>query len=162
MRCLFALVSDTSNAHLLVGELAPIDDDVIVERDRAVTHRYIVVPLRGALATALRIGPRREQEIPRKTTRPSMMTAGIGTIESDRVPASLRIKPPAEMGDDMTVHVLRMRAIAVEPRVHELGVETAPDTADEAVTNLEADLVLHVAAIGQDDNVARLEYDRAI
>ena len=41
------------DAHLLVGEPPPIDDDVIVERDRAVTHWHIVMPLGGALAAAL-------------------------------------------------------------------------------------------------------------
>ena len=37
-----------------------------------------------------------------------------------------------------------------------------PSIANEAVANVEPDLVLHVAAIGQHDDVAGLEHDRAI
>src|SRR5580704_1160035 len=90
---------NTGNAHLFISELAPVDDDVVIERDGTVPHRHIVVSLGRALAAALGIGPGREQEIAGKAARTSMMSFGIGTVECDGVPASLRIEPPAEMGD---------------------------------------------------------------
>ncbi len=60
----------------------------------------------------------------------------------------------------MAIHVLGVCAVAVEPVAHELGVEAALDAADETVAHVETDLVLYVAAIGQDDDVAGLKDDR--
>src|SRR5215468_3198832 len=102
---------DARDAHLLVGEPAPVDNDIIVERDSAVTHWNIVVPFGGALAAALRIGPGRKQEIAGEAARSGMMAFGISTVESDCVPPSLRIQSPAEMRDGEAVHVFRMGAI---------------------------------------------------
>ena len=90
------------------------------------------------------------------------MAHRIGAIERDRVPAALRIQAPAEMRDGMTVHVVGIGAIAVEPVAHQLGVEPAFDLPDKAVADFEPHLVLHVTAIGQDDNVAGRENDRAV
>ena len=42
----------------------------------------------------------------------------------------------------MAVHIVRMGLVAVEPVAHQLGVESALYSADEAVANVETDLVL--------------------
>src|SRR5215510_1140306 len=153
---------DAGDLHLLVGKAAAVNDDVVVEGDRAIAHRHVVVTLGGALAAALRVRPGGEQEIAGEAARAGMMALRVGTVESYGVPPALRIEPPAEMRDRMPVHVVGMGAIAVEPVAHQLGVEPAGDVADEAVADIEAHLVLHVAAIGQDDDVARLQHDAAI
>ena len=54
----------------------------------------------------------------------------------------------------MAVHVAGVGAIAVEPIAHQRRVEAALDFADKAIADVEAHLVLHIAAIGQDDDVA--------
>src|SRR5215471_3298396 len=131
---------DAGNAHFFVGEAALVDDDVVVECDRAVTHRDVIVSLGRALAAALRIGPGREQEIAGEATRARVMPCRIGAIECDRIPASLWVQPPPKMRDCMSVHVLRIGAIALEPVIHELGIEAPLDVADEAVANVNADL----------------------
>src|SRR5262245_6064147 len=107
------LPRDTRDLHLLVGEAAALDDHVVVERDRAVAHRHIVVALGGALAAALRIRAGGEQEVAGEATRAGVVALRIGAVERDGVPASLRIEAPAEMRDGVPVHVLRVRAIAV-------------------------------------------------
>src|SRR5260370_14963689 len=129
--------------HLLVGEPSALDDDVVVECNRAVAHRHVVVPLGGALAAALRVRAGGEQEISGKAARAGVVTRRIGAIERDRVPAGLRIEPPAEVGDRMPVHVVRSRLVSLEPVAHQLGIETALDAADESVANVEPDFVLH-------------------
>src|SRR5687768_2123887 len=100
-----ALARDACDAHLVVGEPALVDDDVVVKGDGAVAHRDVVMPLGGALAAALRIGAGREQEIPGKAARTGVVAPGIVAPERDRVPAPLRIEAPAEMRDGVAVHV---------------------------------------------------------
>ena len=139
---------------------AALDDHVVVERHRAVAHRHVVVALGGALAAALRVRAGGEQEIAGKAARAGVVALGIGAVQRDRIPARLRVEAPAEMRDGVAVHVVRPRAIAVEPVAHQLGVEAAFDLADEAVADVEPHLVLHVAAIGQHDDVARLRTPR--
>src|SRR6516165_5603148 len=148
--------------HLRVGELAALDDDVVVERDRAVTHGHVVMSLGRALAAALGVGTGREQKISGKAARAGVMALGVGTVERDRVPAPLRVEPPAEMRDGVTVEVVRARLVALEPVVHELGIEAALDLADETVANVEPHLVLHITAIGQHDDVAGGKHHGAV
>src|SRR5260370_24268843 len=87
--------------HLLVGKSSALDDDVVVERDRAVAHGHVVMPFGRALAAALRIGAGGEQEISRDAPRAGVVTLRIGAIERDRVPAALQVEPPADLGDRM-------------------------------------------------------------
>src|SRR6266699_517080 len=148
--------------HLRVGELAALDDDVVVERDRAVAHGHVVMPLGRALAAALGVGTGRKQKISGKAARAGVVALRVGAMKRDRVPASLRVEPPAEMGDGMTVEVVGVRLVALEPVAHELGIEAALDLADEAVADVEPYLVLHVTAIGQHDDVAGGEHHRAV
>src|SRR6516225_6998799 len=148
--------------HLRVGELAALDDDVVVERDRAVTHGHVVMSLGRALAAALGVGTGREQKISGEAARAGVMALGVGTVERDRVPAPLRVEPPAEMRDGVTVEVVRARLVALEPVVHELGIEAALDLADETVANVEPHLVLHITAIGQHDDVAGGKHHGAV
>src|SRR5262245_133669 len=148
--------------HLRVGELAAFDDDVVVERDRAVAHGHVVMPLGRALAAALVVGTGREQKISGKAARAGVVALRIGPVERDRVPAPLRVEPPAEMRDRMTVEIVRARLIALEPVAHELGVEPALDLADETVADVEPHLVLHVTAIGQHDDVAGGKHHGAV
>src|SRR5437763_11920004 len=55
---LFAL-----DAHLVVDDLAALDDDLAVELDRAVAHRHVIVPACIALAAALRVRPGGEKKV---------------------------------------------------------------------------------------------------
>src|SRR5262249_31270552 len=48
--------------HLRVGELAALDDNVVVERDRAVAHGHVVMSLGRTLAAALGVGTGRHQQ----------------------------------------------------------------------------------------------------
>ena len=48
-----------------------------------------------------------------------------------------------------------------QPVAHQRRIEPALDACDMAALDLEADLVLHIAAIGQDDDVAGLKDDPA-
>src|SRR5262245_36578502 len=89
-----ASARDARDAHLLVGEFAPVDDDVIVERDRAVAHRHVVMTLGGALAAALRVRSGREQEVPGKAARAGVVARGIVATKRERVPPPLRIEAP--------------------------------------------------------------------
>src|SRR5215472_4183565 len=148
--------------HLRVGELAAVNSHVVVERDRAVAHRHVVVPLGRALATALGVGTGREQKISGKAARAGMVALRVGAVERDRVPAPLRVESPAEMRDRMTVEVVGVHLVALEPVAHELGIEAALDLADETVANVESHLVLHVTAIGQHDDVAGGEHHGAV
>ena len=43
------------NLHLIVGEPSTFDNDVIVERDRAIAHRHVIMALGAALAATLRV-----------------------------------------------------------------------------------------------------------
>src|SRR5262249_34747658 len=140
--------------HLRVGELAALDDNVVVERDRAVTHGHVVMSLGGALAAALGVGTGREQKISGKAACAGVVALGVGAVKRDRVPAPLGVEPPAEMRDRLAVEVVRARFVALEPVAHELGIEAALDLADEAVADVEPHLVLHVTAIGEHDDVA--------
>src|SRR5262245_56185879 len=148
--------------HLRVGELAALDDDVVVERDRAIAHGHVVMSLGGALAAALRVGTGREQKISGKAACAGVVALRVGTVERDRVPAPLRVEAPAEMRHGMAVEVVRARLVALEPVAHELGVEAALDLADEAVADVESHLILHVTAIGQHDDVAGGEHHGAV
>src|SRR6516165_6066047 len=148
--------------HLRVGELAALDDDVVVERDRAVAHGHVVMPLGRALAAALGVGTGREQKISGKAARAGVVALRIGAVERDRIPASLRVEPPAEMRDRVTVEIVGARLVALEPVTHELGIEPALDPTNEAVADVEPHLVLHVTAIGQHDDVARCEHHGAV
>src|SRR5207245_7418438 len=98
---------------------------------------------------------------PGKAARAGVVTCWIGALERDSVPASLRVETPAKMRDRMLVHVVQPRLIALEPITHQLGIETALDAADKSVADVEPDLVLHIAAIGQNHDIARQEHDRA-
>src|SRR5947208_10476629 len=82
--------------HLRVGELAAVDDHVVVERDGAVAHRHVVMALGGALAAALRVRAGGKQEIAGEAARAGVVALGIGAMKRERVPATLRIEPPAE------------------------------------------------------------------
>src|SRR5262245_1022649 len=148
--------------HLRVGQPPVLDDHIIVERHRAVAHRDIVVSLGPALAAPLRIRTGREQKIAGKAARAGMVALGVAAVERDRIPAPLRVEPPAEMGDGVTVEVIRVRLVAFEPVAHELGIERALDLADESVVDGQPHLVLHVTAIRQHDDVARGEHDGAV
>src|SRR5262245_38534482 len=159
---LIASTRDERHLHLRVGELAALDDHVVVERDRAVAHGHVVMSLGRALAAALGVGTGREQKISGKAARAGVVARGVGAVERDRVPAPLRVEPPAEMRDGMTVEVVRARLVALEPVVHELGIEPAFDLADETVADVEPHLVLHVTAIGQHDDVAGGEHHGAV
>ena len=46
--------------------------------------------------------------------------------------------------------------------IHQLGVKPALDLADEAIDDFQADLVLYIAAVGQHDDIAGPDDDRAI
>src|SRR5271165_948682 len=148
--------------HLLVGELSALDDDVVIESDRAVAHRDVVVAPGRALAAALGVRAGGEQEIPGEAAGAGMVTHRIGAVERDGVPAALRVEPPAKMGDGVPVHVVRPRLVRVEPIAHQFGVEPARDAADEAVANLEPDFVLHITAIGKHHDIAGRQHDSAI
>src|ERR1051326_7423562 len=124
---------DAGDAHLLVGQPAAVDDDVVVERDGAVAHRHVVMPLGGALAAALRVRAGREQEVAGKAAGARVVALRIVAVERDRIPAALRVEPPAEMRDGVTVHVVGARPVAVEPVAHQLWVETALALAGEGV-----------------------------
>src|SRR2546430_16400306 len=87
--------------HLRIGELAAVDDHVVVERDGAVAHRHVVMAFGRALAAALRVRTGGKQEIAGKATRAGMVALGVGPVERDRVPTALRVEPPAEMGNRM-------------------------------------------------------------
>src|SRR5262245_18624339 len=157
-----ASTRNEGDLHLLVGEPAALDDHVVVERDRAVAHRHVVVPLGGALAAALRVRAGGEQEVAGEAARAGVVAHRVGAVERDGVPAALRVEAPAEMGDGVAVHIVRVRLVAVEPVAHQLGVEAAFDLANKAITNVQPHLVLHVAAIGQHDDVAGREHHRAV
>src|SRR6266508_2224949 len=159
---LIASTRHEGDLHLLVGELAALDDHVVVERDGAVAHRHVVVALGGALAAALRVGAGGEQEIAGEAARAGVVALGVGAAERDRVPAALRVEPPAKMRDGVAVEVVGARLVAVEPVAHQLGVEAALDLADKTVADVEPHLVLHVAAIGQHDDVAGREHHSAV
>src|SRR6266478_5218527 len=148
--------------HLRVGELAALDDDVVAERDCAVAHGHVVMPLGRALAAALGVGTGREQKISGKAARAGVVALRVCAMKGDRVPASLWVEPPAEMGDRVTVEIVSARLVALKPVTHELGIEPALDLADEAVADVEPHLVLHVTAIGQHDDVARGEHHGAV
>src|SRR6516162_546663 len=148
--------------HLRVGELAALDDDVVVERDRAVTHGHVVMSLGRALAAVLGVGTGREQKISGKAARAGVVALRVGAVEGDRVPAPLRVEPPAEMRDGMAVEVVGVRLVALEPIVHELGIEPALDPTNETVADVEPHLVLHVTAIGQHDDVAWAKHHGAV
>src|SRR5262249_41683443 len=140
--------------HLRVGELPALDDDGVVERDRAVAHRHVVMPLGRALAAALGVGTGREQKISGEAARAGVVALRIGAVKRDRVPAPLRVEPPAEMRDRMTAEIVGVRLVALEPVAHEFGIEAALDLTNEAVADVDPHLVLHVTAIGQHDDVA--------
>src|SRR5262245_3999545 len=144
--------------HLFVGDLSALDDHVVVEGHGAVTHRHVVMSLGGPFAAALGVRPGGEQKIAGKAAGAGVMSHGVGAVERDRVPAALRIEPPAEMRDRVAVHVMGMRLVAVEPIAHQPGVESTIDPANEAIADVEAHFVLHIAAIGQHDDVARRKY----
>src|SRR5262245_26623618 len=148
--------------HLRVGELSAFDDDIVVERDRAVTHRHVVMSLGRALAAALRVGAGREQKISGEAARTGVVALRVAAVERDRIPAPLRVEAPAQMRDGMAVKVVGARLVAVEPIAHELGIEAALDLADETVADVEPHLVLHVTAIRQHDDVAGGEHDGAV
>src|SRR5262245_61060039 len=132
-RWLIASARNECHLHLLVREPATLDDHVVVEGHRAVAHRHVVVALGRALAAALRVRAGREQEISGEATGAGVVALRVGAAERDRVPAPLRVEPPAEMGDRVAVHVVGMRLVAVEPVAHQLGVEAALDPPDKAV-----------------------------
>src|SRR5258708_28051784 len=48
-----------------------------------------------------------------------------------------------------------------QPLTHQRGVEPALNARDVAALNLEANLVLDIAAIGKNDHIARLEHNPA-
>src|SRR5262245_11553666 len=148
--------------HLRVGELAALDDHVVVERDRAVTHGHVVMSLGGALAATLGVGAGREQKISGKAARAGVVALGVGAVERNRVPAPLRVEPPAEMRDRMAVEVVGARLVALEPVVHELGIEAALDPTNETLADVEPHLVLHVTAIGQHNDVAGGEHHGSV
>src|SRR6516162_6965927 len=83
--------------HLRVGELAAVDDHVVVERHRAVAHRHVVMARGGAFAAALRVRAGGEQKIAGEATRAGVVALGIGSAKRNRVPAALWIEPPAQM-----------------------------------------------------------------
>src|SRR5262249_52861851 len=107
--------------HLRVGELAALDDDVVVEPDRAVAHGHVVMPLGRALAATLGVGTGREQKISSKAARASVVALRVGAVKRDRVPPPLRVEPPAEMRDGVAVEVVRARLVALEPVAHDLA-----------------------------------------
>src|SRR5437899_11631956 len=90
------------------------------------------------------------------------MAIGLVSVERDVVPARLGIEAPAEVRHRVAVQVVRRLAIVVEPLGHELGVEAALDLADEAARDVQSDLVVDVAAVRQDNDVARLQHDHAM
>src|SRR5947199_1825795 len=148
--------------HLRVAQPAMLDDHIVVECHRAVPHGDIVMSLGRALAAALRVGAGREQKISGKAACGGVMALGVGAGKRDRVPAPLGVESPAEMRDGVTVEFIRARLDALEPVAHELGIEGALDLADESRADPEPHLVLHVAAIGQHDDVAGGEHDGAV
>src|SRR5688572_29656157 len=77
---------DTRDLHLLVGEAAAIDDHVVVERDRTVAHRHVVVTLGSALAAALRVRSGGEQEVSGEAACAGVVALRVGAVERDRVP----------------------------------------------------------------------------
>src|SRR5262249_48156556 len=97
---------DARDPHPVVGELAAVDHDVVVERHRAVAHRHVVMSLGGALAAALRVRPGGALEISRKSARAPVAALGIAAVERVRIPAPLRIETPAEVRDRVSVHVV--------------------------------------------------------
>ena len=76
--------------HLRIGELAAVDDHVVVERDGAVAHRHVVMALGGALAAALRVRAGGEQEVAGKTAGTGVVALGVGAVQRNRIPARLR------------------------------------------------------------------------
>src|SRR5256885_13981705 len=71
------------SAHLVVDDLAALDDDLAVELDRAVAHRHVVVPACIALAAALRVRPGREKKIARERARRGAMPLGQVAVQGD-------------------------------------------------------------------------------
>ena len=84
------------------------------------------------------------------------------TPQREIVPPRVRIDAPAEMRDGVSIHVVRMRLVVFEPVVHQLGIETAFDLADEAIAHLQPDFILNIPAIGQDNDVAGLNDHGAV
>src|SRR5713101_3646494 len=80
-RAVIASTRNERDLHLLVGELSALDDDVVVERDRAIAHRHVVVSLGRALAAALRVRAGGEEEISGKAARTGVVARRIGAVE---------------------------------------------------------------------------------
>src|SRR5260221_12788680 len=82
-------------------------------------------------------------------------------VQCDAVPERLRIHSPAEMRYGVGIAVLLAFAPVLEPVAHQLGVDAAVDAGDMPFADFELHRIAHVAAVGQDDDVAGLEDDRA-
>src|SRR3954468_3380498 len=117
---LFAL-----NAHLVVDDLAALDDDLAIELDRAVAHRHVVVPACIALAAALRVRPGREKKIARERARCGAMPLGQVAVQGDAVPQRLRIHAPTQMRDRVWIAIGGRGLAVLEPGAHQLGVRAA-------------------------------------
>src|SRR5579871_4508664 len=153
------------NGHLLdfharVHDFSIFDDRAAVQADGAVAHRNVVVSPRVASAAALCVRACREKKVPGKCARGAAMTLRIIAVEGDAIPQRLRIHPPSEMRDGERIAIVLVRLVVREPVAHELGVEAALDPGDEAIADLHPHGVDDVAAVREDDNVARLEDDR--
>src|SRR3954447_645081 len=103
------------DVHVLVHDLALLDDPAAVELDGAMAHRHVVVAARAALATALRIGTGGEKEIARKSARRGAVALRHVAMQRDRVPQRLRVHPPAQVRYGVWVTVPRGGFAILQP-----------------------------------------------
>src|SRR5688572_11413850 len=150
------------NLQFFLDDAAALDYDLAVQRHRAVAHRHVVMPARIALAAALRIRPGGEEEISREGARRSALALGQVAVQRNAVPQRLRVHAPAQVRHRVRVAILRRTPAVVQPVAHQLGVRAAVDLDDMALADLEPNRVGDVAAVRQDNDVARLQYDRAV
>src|SRR6266850_332411 len=122
--------------HSGIDDAPVLDDSASIELHRAVAHRHVVVPASIALASALGIRTRGEQEVAGERSR-------RGAVALRRV----------------AVH--RRRFPVLQPVAHQLRVHRALDLDDMSLADLELHRIRYIAAIRQDHDVPGLEHYRA-
>ena len=133
-------------------QVALVDDEVAVERDRAVPHREVEVAAREAARVLVR--PRREEEVAREHARLEAVRLVL-VDHRQRVPARALVHAPADVADGVRL----LLAEGGEVRAHQVGV--ALDRGDAVAGDLERDRALHVRLEGEVD-VTGGQHDAAV
>src|SRR3989441_5519611 len=160
----FLMISARLPADLHSGiDDAPVLDDLApVQLHRAVAHRHVVVPARIALASALGVRPRGEEEVAGESSSRGAVALRRVAVQGDAVPERLRVHAPAEVRHRIRVAVRGRRFPVLQPVAHQLRVHRALDLDDVALADLELHRIRYIAAIRQDHDVPGLEHYRAV